>query len=164
MISKSLTGHVSPETAFVVADYPYGFRLRCQIRYWLEFKKGFGYRLVSQTSNPKKPVLVWNKPKAGTYHALAVLCLDEIGHVCLDTLRPGWDDENTIAAFERMHDLDETGLKAVLYCRAMLRANARITCTITPQQPGEVPQTREEQSAILNAALRAGYAEVLSAK
>ena len=27
-----LTGHTSPETAYVVSDYPYGFRLRCQIR------------------------------------------------------------------------------------------------------------------------------------
>ena len=29
--------HISPETAYVIDDYPYGFRLRCRIRYWLEF-------------------------------------------------------------------------------------------------------------------------------
>lgn len=57
---KILTGHTSPETAYVVQDYPYGFRLRCQIRYWLEFKAGKGVRLVSQTSNPKVAGLVWS--------------------------------------------------------------------------------------------------------
>lgn len=75
-----LSGHTSPETAYVVADYPYGFRLRCQIRYWIETTK-HGQRVVSQTSNPKKPGLVWNKPKASTYTILRVLFLDEQGHV-----------------------------------------------------------------------------------
>jgi len=78
-----LSGHTSPETAYVVNDYPYGFRLRCQIRYWVEFKKNKGCRVVSQTSNPKRPGLVWNKPKAGTYSDFgAVLFLDSAtGHV-----------------------------------------------------------------------------------
>ena len=70
---QQLVGHVSPETAFVVADYPYGFRLRCQIRYWIETRKGFGQRFISQTSNPKKPGLVWNKPKADNYAPLIVM-------------------------------------------------------------------------------------------
>jgi len=62
-----LSGHVSAETAFIVDDYPYGFRLRCHIRYWIEYKPSHGFRFVSQTSNPKKAGIVWNKPKAGTY-------------------------------------------------------------------------------------------------
>ncbi len=68
---QTLSGHATPETAYLVEDYPYGFRLRCQIRFWLEFKKGHGFRLVSQTSNPKTEAArglpagtVWNKPKA----------------------------------------------------------------------------------------------------
>lgn len=67
---KVLWGHNSAETAYVVADYPYGFRLRCQIRYWLEYRKGKGFRFVSQTTNPKRPGEVWNKPKASTYSPL----------------------------------------------------------------------------------------------
>lgn len=27
---KLLIGHVSPETAFMIDDYPYGFKLRCK--------------------------------------------------------------------------------------------------------------------------------------
>lgn len=76
-----LTGHTSPETAYTVADYPYGFQLRCTIRYWLEFHIRYGIRLVSQTTNPKRGN-VWNKPKASTYCKFGgCMFLDEQGHV-----------------------------------------------------------------------------------
>lgn len=80
-ITKVLSGHTSQDTAYLVPDYPYGFRLRCQIRYWIETKGKQGQRVVSQTSNPKLPGLVWNTPKASTYSLLRVLFLDEQGHV-----------------------------------------------------------------------------------
>ena len=74
--------HISSETAYVVEDYPYGFRLRCRMRYWLEVHPKRGVRLMSQTSNPKKPGLVWNKPKASTYARFGgALYLDDEGHV-----------------------------------------------------------------------------------
>ncbi len=76
-----LTGHVSPETAYLVEDYPYGFRLRCRIRYWLEFNPKHGFRLWSQTSNPKRGG-VWNKAKASTYMRFGgAMYLNEEGHV-----------------------------------------------------------------------------------
>lgn len=75
-------GHVSTETAFVIDDYPYGFRLRCKIRYWLDVSPRHGVRMMSQTSNPKKPGLVWNKPKGSTYARFAgAMYLDDAGHV-----------------------------------------------------------------------------------
>jgi hypothetical protein len=88
-VNKALKGHTSMETAYLVKDYPYGFRLRCQIKYWLEFKKGKGFRFVSQTSNPKAEAgngspagTVWNKPKASTYiENAAFMYLDLVGHV-----------------------------------------------------------------------------------
>jgi hypothetical protein len=77
-----LTGHVSPETAYVVEDYPYGFRLRCKIRYWLEFNPKKGFRFWSQTTNPKRPGEVWNKPKASTYCRFGgAMYLNSEGHV-----------------------------------------------------------------------------------
>lgn len=79
---KILSGHISPETAYVVDDYPYGFRLRCKIRYWLEFSPKKGIRFVSQTTNPKRPGIVWNKEKASTYsYAGEAMYLDDDGHV-----------------------------------------------------------------------------------
>ncbi|MGC2652292.1 MAG: hypothetical protein WA317_01530 [Mycobacterium sp.] len=82
---RVLLGHVGPDTAYVVDDYPYGVRLRCKIRYWIESGcKGAGkgqQRMVSQTTNPKAAGEVWNKPKPSTYSALRVLYLDDVGHV-----------------------------------------------------------------------------------
>lgn len=78
---KTLTGHTSKETARVVDDYPYGYRLRCKIRYWMEHKPRFGFRLVSQTTNPKKPGEFWNKPKPSTYAACAVMVETDEGHI-----------------------------------------------------------------------------------
>ena len=75
-----IKGHVSPETAYVVDDYPYG-GLRCKMRYWLEYSKTFGVRMMSQTTNPKKGN-IWNKPKASTYGKYGgAMFLDEKGHV-----------------------------------------------------------------------------------
>lgn len=95
-----LVGHVSPDTAYTVPDYPYGFTLRCKIRYWIETKAGHGSRVVSQTTNPKKPGEVWNKPKASTYSFLRVLYLDDAtGHVENDGLGV-YASADEIAAFE----------------------------------------------------------------
>jgi hypothetical protein len=78
---KILSGHISPETAFVVDDYPYGFRLRCKIRYWLEFHPRHGFRFMSQTTNPKRGH-IWNKAKASTYAKFgAAMYLDDQEHV-----------------------------------------------------------------------------------
>lgn len=82
-----LHGHRSEATAFVVEDYPYGFRLRCRIRYWVETTK-HGDRFCSQTTNPKIAGReVWNKPKKSTYYEFICMYLDDKGHVtftCID--------------------------------------------------------------------------------
>ncbi|WIM95786.1 hypothetical protein ACTOB_007918 [Actinoplanes oblitus] len=77
---RVLAGHTSPETAYLVEDYPYGRVLRCQIRYWIETaskgaKKGM-QRFVRQTTNPKVAGEPWNKPHAGQYAPLVFLYLD----------------------------------------------------------------------------------------
>jgi hypothetical protein len=75
-----LKGHTSLETAYLVADYPYSFKLRCKIRYWLEHNGKKGFRFVSQTENPKTGR--WNAPKKSTYASMAAsMYLDEKGHV-----------------------------------------------------------------------------------
>jgi hypothetical protein len=74
--------HISPETAFVVEDYPYGFRLRCKKRFWLDCHAKKGVRFMSQTTNPKRPGEVWNTPKASTYARFGgAMYLDDAGHV-----------------------------------------------------------------------------------
>lgn len=100
-VTTILVGHVSPETAYLVEDYPYGFRLRCKIRYWLEFKPGFGVRFVSQTTNPKRGD-VWNMPKASTYGRFGgSMFLDENEHVCWSALTEYVDDSEALAWCEQ---------------------------------------------------------------
>lgn len=72
--------YASPETGYLVEDYPYSFNLRCRIRYWLEYKPGKGCRFGSQTENPKNRR--WNAPKYSTYSRFgAAMYRDEKGHV-----------------------------------------------------------------------------------
>jgi hypothetical protein len=77
-----LRGHTTPETAYLV----YSQLLRCNIRYWLEFNPKKGFRLCSQTTNPKAtpPQDIWNKPKTSTYMMLGVMGLNGAGHVVWD--------------------------------------------------------------------------------
>lgn len=76
-----LKGHISPETAYLVDDYPYGYTLRCKIRYWLEYKPRVGFRFMSQTTDPRRGDR-WNNPKASTYSKFGgAMFLDDKGHV-----------------------------------------------------------------------------------
>lgn len=154
----TLTGHISPETAYVVDDYPYGYRLRTQIRYWIETTK-HGQRFVSQTLNPKTGA--WNKPKAGTYDPIKVMTLNpENGHV--ETARLDFnDDEEKIVKFETEHAaaLDERAHKIIKHIRAHNAAMSKLTWTVELAKPGEVYQTREEQAAIINALTRVELAK-----
>ncbi len=94
-----LHGHTSPETAYLVGDYPYG-RLRCEKRYWLETADKGRYRgqvrLVTQTTNPKQPGRPWNKPHLEQYRAWSVMYLNQDGHVKVRSISdwgpPGSDD------------------------------------------------------------------------
>ena len=78
---KLLKGHTSESTAYLVENYPYGFGLRCQVKYWLETNGKKGTRMITQTSNPKR-LGIWNKPKASIYARFGMaMYLNDVGHV-----------------------------------------------------------------------------------
>ena len=100
--AELLFGHTDEASAYVVDDYPYGFKLRTQIRYWIETNAKHGDRFVSQTLNPKTGA--WNKPKRDTYSPVTVLRLDDAGHVKTTGLGL-WPHPDRIAHFmERCGD------------------------------------------------------------
>ena len=80
-IREYLFGHYNEETAYLIEDYPYGRRKRCQKKVWLETdpqgKKGD--RFVSRTQNPDSKR--WNAEKKSTYSNIGVLFKDEKGHI-----------------------------------------------------------------------------------
>lgn len=91
MIKELIKGiHTSEETALVVENYPYGFKLKTKIRFWIETNKR-GDRFLSQTLNPKTQL--WNKPKASIYVAVMVMYYDEEGHVQFKAMYPTTDKE-----------------------------------------------------------------------
>lgn len=92
-----LYGHVSEETAHITADYPYGFWLRCRRREWIEETK-HGFRMVTQTSNPKLDNEVWNKPTKSTYARIGgCLYMDDEKHVHWAQLSVNTDPEYALA-------------------------------------------------------------------
>lgn len=77
---KILTGHTSQATAYKVEDYPWGFRLRTSIFYWIETTPKHGDRFCSYTIDPKTGREC--KPKKSTYSLIAFMFIDEkTGHV-----------------------------------------------------------------------------------
>lgn len=60
-----------------VNNYPYG-RLQCKMVKSLDFKPGKGFRVSSQTTNPKTGRV--NNPKKSTYSPIIVLYVDENNH------------------------------------------------------------------------------------
>ena len=136
-ILKPLQGFDSEEKAYLVNDYPYGFRLRTQIRYWIETKKGFGQRFCSQTRNPKFPGgEIWNKPKNGIYHTVIGMGLDEKNYVTYTTLSSGgWSKEEQIQEFEKMFSpLTEYQTKAIAYIRQTNKLNTEVEQAITSDE------------------------------
>lgn len=70
----------SEQNPYLIDDYPYGFKLRCKIRFWVEYSPKKGFRFCSQTENPKNGM--WNKPKKSTYTLIAMnMYLDEENHI-----------------------------------------------------------------------------------
>jgi hypothetical protein len=93
-----LYGHTSEETAYLVEDYPYGFKLRCKIKYWLESHPKKGFRFCSMTTNPKLSYESWNKPKRSTYMMIAAnIFLDEKGHCTWSGVSEYTDGEQVVA-------------------------------------------------------------------
>ena len=110
---RPLYGHTSEATAYLVDDYPYGFRERTQIRYWLEQKPKKGWRFVSQTLNPKTNR--WNKPKASTYADwAAAMYLDEKGHVQWTGVGPYTDEQQFLAFVTTFPGADMRELRKVV--------------------------------------------------
>lgn len=160
-MNETLTGHTNKDNAYVVEDYPYGFRLRTQIRYWIETTKN-GQRFASQTKNPKTGE--WNKPKASTYDEIKVMTRDpENGYIHTDSLHYN-DDDAKIAEFETRHAvaLDERAHKVIKHLRAHNAVMGKLTWTCGSTKEVEAHQTIEEQMAIINALTRVELAKAES--
>jgi hypothetical protein len=150
---RPLYGHTSEATAYVVDDYPYGFRERTQIRYWLEQKPKKGWRFVSQTLNPKTNR--WNKPKASTYADWgAAMYLDDKGHVQWTGVGPYTDEAQFLAFVTTFPGADMRELRKVVpaklrYVQGRLSGALvwKINNVAQPLTESDVERLHREQAA-----------------
>lgn len=139
---KILAGHLSPESAYVVDDYPYGFRLRCRIRYWLEYHPKRGFRFWSQTTNPKRGH-VWNAPKASTFCRYGgAMYLNDEGHVTWSGVHEYMDTAASVAwrdqfGYTMPYDA-QTALNRWIAAKQhydQARAEGRVSLTVSVSTP-----------------------------
>lgn len=140
-----LKNHTSEQTAYVVDDYPYGFRLRCQIRYWIETTKR-GQRFCTQTLNPKNNR--WNNPKKTTYASIVAMFIDEsTGYVEARSISTMYEAKlESLTDFIAKYDIELTD-----YVQNIIK-ELKIKCKFHELVKVEyvirsVPKTQEEKDA-----------------
>ncbi len=143
---NALHGYTSEDSAYLVDDYPYGFRLRTQIRYWIETTK-HGDRLCSQTLNPTTDK--WNKPKRSTYAPVGCMILDNDNHVTWSALsdyseEPIWSE--FLAVMEG--HLNEGQKDQIARILGLRKAFEGVTYSI--HEGVQTPDERLEQARIEN--------------
>lgn len=95
---KPLYGYDSESNAYEVDDYPYGFKLRCKARFWVEYAPKAGFRFCQQTENPKTGR--WNKPKKSTYSPFGgCMYLDSSDHIQFEGVS-GYDADKIVNFIE----------------------------------------------------------------
>lgn len=171
---RQLIGHESPETAYVVEDYPYGFRLRTKIHYWIETTNK-GQRWVSQTLNPRTGK--WNTPKKSVYSPILVMVLRDVwtkntigAHV--ETVGIGvWEKEEELDEFTKQFQLSHDQLKQIDVLRAYARTNKRIKWTIreaegipTPEEIKQEEEKKKEESKIIHGVFVQEYVNIIKEK
>lgn len=132
-MKQVIYGATSPETAIVVNNYPWGFKLKTSQRYWIETTK-HGDRFITQTLNPKTNV--WCNPKKSTYAAVKVLTVEDIDNkkiVSTNSINLGYSDTKRVAEFESEIDkskLNESQLKMICQCKAINKTNELVKVEI----------------------------------
>ena len=125
-MKKIIYGATTPDTAIVINNYPWGFKLKTSQRYWIETTK-HGDRFVTQTLNPKTNV--WCNPKKSTYSAVLVMTTEDkdnktfVSSIGLDL---GYSNAEQVATFEEQIDkskLNESQLKMICKCKAINKTN-----------------------------------------
>ena len=123
------------DNSIEVNNYPWGFRLKTKVRYWIETTKR-GDRFVKCTLNPKTGN--WCAEKKSTYDAVMVMTTDEKDNktfVSHKGLSVGWSDAVQVAKFEHSIDksqLSKRQLAQICKCKAMNEVNKHVSWEIKP--------------------------------
>lgn len=152
MTNKNYIYGYTEQNPYIVNNYPYGYTLRTQARYYIESIPKRGDRMVFQTLNPKTNK--WNAPKKGTYSAIIVLWLDDNNHVKSEHLHAGWSDDKQVEDFAKHSEhLNIEQAKQYKYVKAIKATQKHISCEIinttawTTEQHAENDAKQEQTKA-----------------
>jgi len=146
-------GHTSEQTAYLIADYPYGRTLRCQRKVWLESDPKRGVRFVAQTDNPKNGR--WNKSHKSTYTDVAAgLYLDADNHVQWEGIGYYSSAEQALA-FARTYGLQAVGadrlktwaVEKAHMCNALATGKAHFTVNGVKSERDETQLANDSREA-----------------
>jgi hypothetical protein len=144
---KYLYNHTSEDTAYVVEDYPWGFRLRTTIRYWIETNAKHGDRFCSQTINPKSGK--WCAAKKSTYSPVMVMYLNDNDHVRFDAIS-NYSKDESIHEFvechkEYLNEGQKSHLKNMIASNNIMK-HVKFECINTTFETAEEKQARKLES------------------
>ncbi len=144
--------HNNEESSLIINDYPYGFRLRTKIRYWIETTRR-GDRFVSQTLNPK--TLLWNKPKKSIYSDVVVLIKKDNGHIAYLNWNVQYSEVRELEDFlEKIGDflLNDLQKDKIKIGRAVYKTRQHISYSAieTTKETEEETKKREEKQKQVN--------------
>jgi len=130
-------------TAYVVTDWPWGWTLKTEARFWIETTK-HGDRFVQQTLNPKTGK--WCKPKKQTYEAVLVLAITDEGKVTTMGIGKHADRDRIAAALETIdfEKLEPDQKKQVCKLNAWAEIMANVEFTIAPRIADPVKRAEHE--------------------
>jgi len=117
------------DNSIEVNNYPWGFRLKTKVRYWIETTNR-GDRFVKCTLNPKTQK--WCAEKKSTYSSVMVMTQkieDEKTFISYNSLDVGYSDSIKVAKFEHLIDRDKLSKKQltqICKCKAVNEVNKHI--------------------------------------
>ena len=141
------------DTGVQVYNYPWGFKLKTSVRYWIETNKK-GNRFIKQTLNPKTNK--WCKPKMSTYSSVMVLTIEEKEDKTYVSYK-GISNFSTIeevCLFENTHknNLNNLQLKQICKLKSFhaVMENVEVSFkSVTTDQ--EIKESNKKQDEALNA-------------
>jgi len=150
-MKKYIYGHTNFDNAFEVDNYPWGFRLKTKVRYWIETsdKSNGGQRFCKCTLNPKTGA--WCAPKKGTYNILSNMYLDENNYVQYDAISLYHCEEETLNKYIENHKdhLGEYEIKKLKFFKARNEVMKHVKVefdSVSFDETEEGRKTRKENS------------------
>lgn len=149
------------DTAYVVEDWPWGWTLKTEARFWVETTK-HGDRIVQQTLNPKTGK--WCKPKKQTYEAVEVIAVTDEGKVTSVGIGKHANQDRIADVLETIdfEKLNEAQKKQICTLNAWAEVMENVEFTIAPRatDPAERKAHDAEQDKIGRKIT--GYANLLA--